>query len=78
MILPSSDKIKEISDLGIQVISHLAFVAFIRNLPLGKWEGFHDEFQISGFDSICTELVTLWLRCKSFMFRWVRSVKEVV
>ena len=46
VVLISSERIKEISDLGIQVISSLAFVTFIRKLPLGKWKGFRDEFPI--------------------------------
>lgn len=51
LLLSNSGKTKEVFGLSVQVISPLAFVTFIRNLPLGKWKGFLDEILISGFYS---------------------------
>ena len=56
VILIGSERLKEILDLGIQVISPLDLVTFFANCHLEGGKVFRDEIPISGFDS----LVSSW------------------
>ena len=58
VVLISSERIKEVFNLGIRVISPLVVVVFICKFPNLKVEKFRDEFLILVFDSFITELVT--------------------